>query len=259
MDLSHADARRLLGVRQGADEATVRQAFRREARRHHPDMGGSAARFHELRAALDLLVDQAAVTAPRTSPSTGRRAYPSTAGQYRSAAGIVWASGDPDTSSLDSTPVPGPGEAWSSDDLARAVAAALDVGASGRTADTSSPRLAAPVRGVSRRPGSMLNRATRHLSDDLLSRFEVRNAVTRGMPGHDLEVVMRFPSGARKHVERATLPAGWTVTRGPSATEAIAVVHPHRQPDATAVLAANTLTGLCAAIGWPVEQWRVPG
>ncbi len=37
----------VLGVRPGADEAEVELAFRRHARRHHPDAGGDPDRFRE--------------------------------------------------------------------------------------------------------------------------------------------------------------------------------------------------------------------
>ena len=101
------------------------------------------------------------------------------------------------------------------DDLARAVAASI--------ADAPSQ---VPLVGMSRRPGSFLNRHTRHLSDDLLSQWRIQPARDRGMPGHDLEVVARFPSGARKHVDRATLPSGWSTVRSPGSTRSTLVVHP---------------------------------
>lgn len=55
-----ADPYRLLGLEPGASEAEVRRAFRRLARRAHPDAGGDPARFLDLRRAHDLLTDPAA-------------------------------------------------------------------------------------------------------------------------------------------------------------------------------------------------------
>ncbi|HKJ56661.1 MAG TPA: DnaJ domain-containing protein [Nitriliruptoraceae bacterium] len=231
-----------------ATPSEIRQAYRRLARIHHPDAGGDVATFQELTLAVDLLthprMQQPEVKA---SPSTGRRAYPSTAGQYASAAGAVYDTAPADTSMLDATPLPSPAAAWTRDDLARAVAARLAHHAG-----------QVPLVGMSRRPGSFLNRATRHLSDDLLSRWQVQPARLRGMPDHDLEVVARFPSGARKHIDRATLPAGWSSVRSPSTTTATLVVHPSHEHTVTAVHAADAVAAFCEAIAWPLPQWRLP-
>lgn len=245
---SPADARTLLGISRGATVGEIRQAYRRLARVHHPDAGGDVATFQDLTVAVELL------THPRrqepkvkSSPSTGRQAYPSTAGQFASAAGARVDTSKVDISPLDGTPLPTPGAAWGHDHLARAVYASL-----------TEDHVQIPLEGVSRRPGSWLNRHTRHLSDDLLSRWTVEPARRRGMPDHDLEVVARVPSGARKHVDRATLPKGWSSVRRPSTTEASLVVHPSATPAATAVRVAAAVNDFCDAIGWPLQQWRVP-
>lgn len=54
--MTEAEAARLLGVRPGADDDTVRRAWRRRATRAHPDGGGSEAAFIELVQARDLLL-----------------------------------------------------------------------------------------------------------------------------------------------------------------------------------------------------------
>lgn len=242
------EARALLGVDRRATVEEVRSAYRRLARVHHPDAGGDVATFQELTVAMELLSHpRMRASDVRTSPSTGRRAYPSTVGQYASAAGARFHTGDVDTSAIDATPLPDPAQAWSRDDLARAVAA-----------DLTRAEVRVPLVGLSRRPGSFLNRHTRHLSDDLLSRWRIEPASRRGMPGHDLEVVARLPSGARKHVDRASLPPGWSTVRRPGSSESTLVVHPARDPLATAVLAADAVSALCDSIGWPLAQWRLP-
>lgn len=204
--------------------------------------------FQRLTAALELLThDRLQSQSGATSPSTGRRAYPSTAGEYANGTGVAWQSGEVDTTMVDDTPLPAPATPWSRADLARAVAA--------NRADAPEQ---VPLVGVSRRPGSLLNRFTRHLADDLLSQWRIEPASRRGTPGHDLEVIARLPSGARKHLDRAHLSSGWSRSRRPSSSEATLVVHPHHDPAATAMLVAATVADFCEAIGWPLPQWRLP-
>jgi hypothetical protein len=63
-----------LGVERGATRREVVQAYRRLARRHHPDAGGDAARFLHVQAAYDVLGDPQARArydlqfAPRPAP-----------------------------------------------------------------------------------------------------------------------------------------------------------------------------------------------
>lgn len=236
-------ARDLLGVDRHASPDDIRRAYRSLARRHHPDAGGDVATFQSLTAAVDLLVGDAArrVEAP-SSPSTGRRAYPSTSGPVTGTG-----SSRPDTSLLETARVPAPGDPWDRSSVAAAVHASFAGDGSDR------------VRGVSRGPRTVLNRFARHLSADLLSRWEVGGATRRGRPGTDLEVVATFPPGGRKHVERASLPTGWSTTRNPAATESTFVVRPDTDPATTAVLVANVLDDFCTALAWPLPSWSRPG
>ena len=64
-------ARALLGVPAHATEDEVRRAFRRAARRAHPDVGGDEATFRTLVAARDVLA--AATTCPRSDDGQPRR------------------------------------------------------------------------------------------------------------------------------------------------------------------------------------------
>lgn len=49
----------VLGVKRDADPETIKQAYRRQAKAHHPDAGGDAARFAESTLAYDVLMDAA--------------------------------------------------------------------------------------------------------------------------------------------------------------------------------------------------------
>lgn len=51
-----AAARKLLGIPPGASDRVIESAFRKSARRHHPDVGGDPAKFRALLAARDLLL-----------------------------------------------------------------------------------------------------------------------------------------------------------------------------------------------------------
>jgi DnaJ family protein C protein 19 len=61
------EARRLLGVREGASLAEVRDAHRRLIARVHPDAGGSAELAHRVNAARDALVAEMNRRTPRAS------------------------------------------------------------------------------------------------------------------------------------------------------------------------------------------------
>ena len=51
-------ARKLLGVRAGADRVEIIEAHRRLLAMVHPDRGGTSEQVHEARAARDLLLDE---------------------------------------------------------------------------------------------------------------------------------------------------------------------------------------------------------
>ena len=55
-DPRHQEALRLLGLEPGASPQTIKRAFRRLAKAHHPDLGGDAEAFHRLDAAYRLLL-----------------------------------------------------------------------------------------------------------------------------------------------------------------------------------------------------------
>lgn len=53
--MNQPDFYAVLGVAPDADPQTIRAAYRRAARQHHPDRGGSAQEFHQVQAAWDVL------------------------------------------------------------------------------------------------------------------------------------------------------------------------------------------------------------
>lgn len=55
VDVSRADALRTLGLDEDASQVEIRRAYRRLARRTHPDAGGDAAEFRRVRAAFEAL------------------------------------------------------------------------------------------------------------------------------------------------------------------------------------------------------------
>jgi curved DNA-binding protein CbpA len=46
----------LLGLERGASLQSIKRAYRRLAKAHHPDLGGDVERFHRLDAAYRLLI-----------------------------------------------------------------------------------------------------------------------------------------------------------------------------------------------------------
>lgn len=247
---SDAEARAILGVGPHADADEVRRAYRRLARRCHPDAGGDAAEFHRLQQALAVLVAPRTPPArPASSPSTSRTMRPSTSTRvgatgWGESTIPRWHDQEVDVAGIDwAASLPHPPHAWTRGLLAVAAAHEGDA-------------VLQPVTGVSRRPGSRLNRFAGWLSSDLLARWWMGPARTRGIRGHDVELRLELPSGgARKRVDQAPWPPGWTRERRPSATNVTHVVTPSRDRRATAVRAVDQLVMALDALGWPLGEW----
>lgn len=58
-DLSSRDFYRVLGLDRSASESEVKKAYRKLARKHHPDKGGDAEEFQKLSRAHEVLADEA--------------------------------------------------------------------------------------------------------------------------------------------------------------------------------------------------------
>jgi hypothetical protein len=247
---SRAQARALLGVGADASADEVRRAYRRLARRAHPDAGGDAAAFHRLQQAVAVLLEPPPQpAAPTASPSTSSHTRPSTATRmggtgWGESSGPRWYTSAVDTTVVDWTAeLPAPPHAWTRDLVALA---AVSAGAP----------VVAVVTGVSRKPGSRLNRLSGWLSGDLLARWWMRPARARGIVDHDVELRLELRGArARRLADDAVWPLGWTRERRPSTTLVSSVVTPSRDPRATALRAADQLVAGLAVLGWPIDDW----
>lgn len=248
---SPAEARALLGVGADAGPDEVRRAYRRLARHAHPDAGGDAADFHRLQQAVAVLLEPRPRPAPpAASPSTSRMTRPSTATRmggtgWGESSGPRWHEESVEVDHVDwQQPMPSPPHAWTRDLLAVAVLAPED------------GPVVRPATGVSRRPGSRLNRVVGWLNTDLLARWLVRPARDRGVAGHDVELRLELHgTRARRLADDVSWPLGWTRERRPSTTVVTAVVTPSRDPRTTAVRTADHLAAGLDVLGWPLTDW----
>ena len=247
---SAREALRLLEVGPDADADQIRRAYRRKARTEHPDAGGDVDAFQRLQSAVQLLLDRPPDPRTATSPSTGTTRRPSTTtsmagGAWGEAASPRWHDGGADTTAVDwGLEVPDGSHAWSRDLLAVALAA-------------DGPGPISPAAGRSRRPGARTNRLVGAMAADLLASFHVAPAADRGVAGHDVALVLRTPPGrARKRLDDAPLPLGWTKERRPDSTVASLLLHPSRDRRTTALRAADTLDAALSLMDWPLPQWR---
>lgn len=254
MVTSQDEARRLLGIGPAADAGDIRRAYRRLARRLHPDAGGDAAAFHELQAALDLLLRPVPREPSGFSPSTSRTTRPSTDVRFGDGWGESttrrWHDGPVPQDDLDwSRPLPDPPHAW--DRASVAVAAATPL------ANT----IVHPVVGVSRRPGSRLNRFSHWVAGDLMATWRIQPSPERGVPGHDVEIRFDFPPGkARRRADETRFPLGWSRLRRPDTTTVTFVLPPSPDRRITALRAASHLEEALTALEWPLHEWyRQPG
>jgi hypothetical protein len=260
---TQAQARALLGVGEHAGPEEVRRAYRRLARTHHPDAGGDAAEFHRLQQAVAVLLGDPArrPEPPRSSPSRSGVRRPSTAtrvggtGWGESRTRPLWHDDPVEVSRIDwSAPRPEPPHTWNRDRLAVATCAGTDI-----VDDQASQREPVPVHavtGVSRKPGSRVNRLATWVATEFLSRWWIRPAEDRGRAGHDVEIRIDLPSRhARKLADQAPWPTGWTRERRPSMTVVTLVLTPSRDLRATALRAADALSEALDGLGWPLDDW----
>jgi hypothetical protein len=231
--MTREQALRVLELPSSADPATVKRAYRRLAREHHPDLGGDPATFHDLQRAFERLAgEEAAPARPRIV-----RGRPS-----RPHAGTDVAA---DVTSVDwATPVPELRDRFDRDRLAVWLA-------------RDHPAPIHPLRAASRAPASRLNALATVLAGDLSSSFVVRpDADDRGTPVVALEV-RGSCRRARRALDQVPLEGSWLRTRGSSTTVLASAVSPDDDRRTTAVRITDRLERLLDALAWPLADWRV--
>lgn len=234
--LSPLQARRILGLPTSADVASVKRAYRRLARKHHPDVGGDPATFQRLRAAYEVL---------RTQPAPAdvvSRGTPSRPARTRAAT-------DPDRYAWD-VAAPLVGSRLDADGLATLLATAPAV------------RLLA----ASRAPRARTNHLAAHLSADFGARMSVRSCDDEhGSRAVAIELRTRARR-ARRATVAVDLPSGWTRRRAGSTVALNAAVAGEGaasgEPDEPlgrlrAAHAVDVLSALLERLDWPLAEWRV--
>jgi curved DNA-binding protein CbpA len=241
--LSREEALRLLGLPPSAEQPAVKRAYRRLARRHHPDVGGDPATFHRLRLAVECLLE---TTADAPAPERVARGRPSRPGASWRADQTV------DTSPVDLSvvdwgrPLTGPDTSLSRDLAACHLAA-------------EQGPLVHRLHATSRAPGSRLNRLASKLSPDLTAYLEVRPALDdRRRPVVLIEVV-GANRRARRALDRIPLQGDWMRLRGSSTTMLRASLVPSADRRATALRTVRHLERLLERLEWPLHAWiRTP-
>jgi hypothetical protein len=238
--LDRRDALRVLQLSPAADAETIKRAYRRLVRDHHPDVGGDADTFHALQRAYEVLLDREGPPPPPPGrPSRDRDAWSSAqAGPARPAA-------DPGTVDW-SVPLLAPPARLDRADVARWLAADGDP-------------VVRPLTATSRAPGSRLNGAARRLSSDLTSAIDVRADVDdRGRPVVVATVSAESRRG-RRALDAAALDGGWVRRRSSTSTRLRWTAAPDADRQVTAVRAAGVLAELLARAGWPLSDWTLTG
>ncbi|MEX0953362.1 MAG: J domain-containing protein [Nitriliruptoraceae bacterium] len=222
-ELTTREACDVLGLLPPVDSDDVRRAYREQARRHHPDLGGDARTFQLLQLAYETLLAEPPVT---VEVSRGR---PSRAAPPRPA---------PAAQSVD-VEVPRAGSRLTVDAVAACVAHT-----GGLTA-------------ASRAPGSLLNVVAQHLAHDVAARLRIGpSRDDRGHPVLLVEVIARTRR-SRRALEAARIGDGWVRLRGSSSTTVRRLLDTGSGPGPDARHAAECARDLLDATSWPLSTWRL--
>lgn len=238
--LTREQALRLLELPPNAPRPAVKRAYRRLARRHHPDVGGDPTTFHRLHEAAQFLLD-AGTHGPVSGIVRGRP----------SRASADWrAEHQVDAEPVDLTrvdwdaPPPSPGAALTHDLVAV------------HLAHGDAP-LVQRLRATSRAPGARLNRVAASLSPDLTAHLDVR--ADRDDQGRD--VVLLQVAGSHRRARRALDGVGvrgeWLRLRGPDSTRLRSMLVPSVDRRATALRAADRVEELLERLAWPLGSWTL--
>lgn len=245
--MTRHDALALLELGAEAGVEDVKRAYRRLARRLHPDAGGDPDAFRDLQRAYERLVSSPPVErARRRAPQRSRPSRQTRGGhaptQLYSDEVVTLDEVDWD----DQTPTTG------------MVRLDLDVLARALARPHAGP--VHPVTARSRGPRALANRWLHLLADDLTATLVVRPAQERGRRGHDVELWLRVWSRReRRLLEAADLPSAWILTRGSSATTATRTLAPSHDRRTTAVRAARSVDTALERVGWPLSSWSSAG
>lgn len=234
------EALEVLGLRGPADATAVKQAYRRLARRLHPDAGGDPDEFLRVRTAYEVVGGGTTVT---TGPPPQQRVA-GVDDRWWDTAG-AWHDRPVDVAGVDLTrTLPD----------ARAVRVDLDLLAS----LLHGPAPIAPVRLRSRAPGSWLHRIIAWLQPDLLGEVMVTPAADGPRAGHDVEVVVRSAAGrGRRLLAAADTPGGWTRARGSETVWLQRRFRPCHDRAETAVRIAREVHDVLEQLGWPLGEWFI--
>lgn len=235
------DALEALGLRGPAGPDEVKRAYRRLARRLHPDAGGDAERFRTLQLAFELIREgtDARVDGPRAQVHVAGVEQ-----RWWEAPG-AWHEQQVDVAGVDLDATP----------TGRATSADVDLLASLLVAGGPPVR---PTTLHSRAPGSRLHRIISWLQPDLLATLTVRPADDGPRPGHDVRIELRAPAGrGRRLAGDVPLPTGWTRRRGADSVRIARDLRPCRVHEETAVRVAQDVDRFAADIDWPLDEWFV--
>jgi curved DNA-binding protein CbpA len=232
--MTREQALRVLGLPSTADPSSVKRAYRRLAREHHPDLGGDPATFHALQQALERLADDdAPPERPRFTRGRPSRPPGSTEDAPADVSSIHW-----------DRPLPGARDRLDRDALA--VWLARDHAA-----------VLHPLHAASRAPGSRLNGVATMLAGDLSSSLAVRPIRDdRGSPVVAIEL-RGSCRGARRAMDRVGLAGTWVRHRGSNTTVLTSSLTPDPVRAALAVRVTDRVAGLLDALGWPLGDWRL--
>lgn len=241
--LSRQEALRILGLDPTAHPADVKHAYRRLARTHHPDAGGEAATFADLQRAYERLSrDSQPDMAP---PARRRQPARGPAGSWGDAPSREYSAEEVDLGRIEwSRELPAGSAPFRLD--RSLVAVALD-----RASGSGS---VAPLVGRSRGPRSPWNRLVGLLDPELTAHWRVES--TAAALSADVRIEVRCRSrGARRRLDRASLPPGWVRQRTASLTTATRTLHPNRRREETATRVALALEAALEQLQWPLESW----
>jgi hypothetical protein len=226
-------ALRVLHLPPTADPATVKRAYRRLAREHHPDLGGDPGTFHDLQRAFERLAGEGTpparprITRGRPSRPGGGSTTPADVGS------IDWSA---------STPV-------SKDRLHRDALAVWLV------RDHAAPLH--PLHATSRAPGSRLNGVAPMLAGDLSSSLLVRPGTDDRGVGIVAVELRGSCRGARRALDRVGLAGSWVRHRGSNTTVLSSSLTPDPDRPTLAVRVTDRVAAMLEALEWPLRDWRV--